>query len=250
MKRAWNSNYAYALLVWLSVFSCGLYASTLMERSRASKTHAGSEPFATFHLLDRQLSLLGRQSAVLQKTVSSPQPGNLKAAKTWRKAATDMGQTVNRIEKLAHNLQRRYRGKPFARRLFGRLSAHAASVQSALRVVRSADSPVRARTAASEVDKGIVSPQPAIQRDHRWLCGAPLRARRMDVLRAQTARRSLIAGRVSLALYKKGPTLSRVCGSPRGRAEVIAAVRVRQGRSSWLFSRFVRILDAPVAEKA
>jgi hypothetical protein len=43
----------------------------------------------------------------------------------------------------------------------------------------------------------------------------------MDVLRAQTARRSLIAGRVSLALYKKGPTLSRVCGSPRGRAEVM-----------------------------
>ena len=157
MKRAWNSNYAYAFVVWLSVFSCGLYASTLMDRSRASKTHAGSEPFATFHLLDRQLSLLGRQSAVLQKTVSSPQPGNSKAAKTWRKAATDMGQTVNRIQKLAHSLQRRYRGKPFARRLFGRLSARAASVQSVLRVVRSADSPVRASTAASEVDKRIVA---------------------------------------------------------------------------------------------
>jgi hypothetical protein len=158
MKRAWNSNYAYALLVWLSVFSCGLYASTLMDRSRASKTHAGSEPFATFHLLDRQVSLLGRQSAVLQKTVSSPQPGNLKAAKpAWRSAANEMGQTVNTIEKLAHSLQRRYRGKPFARRLFGRLSARAASVQSALRVVRSADSPLRASTAASKVDKGIVA---------------------------------------------------------------------------------------------
>jgi hypothetical protein len=157
MKRSWNSNYACALLVWLSVFSCGLYASTMMERSRASKTHAGSEPFATFHLLDRQLSLLGRQSAVLQKTVSSPQPGNSKAAKTWRKAATDMGQTVNTIKKLAYSLQRRYRGKPFARRLFGRLSARVASVQSALRVVRSAESPVRASTAASEVDKRIVA---------------------------------------------------------------------------------------------
>jgi hypothetical protein len=51
----------------------------------------------------------------------------------------------------------------------------------------------------------------------------------MDVLRAQAARRSLIAGRVSLALYTAGPTLSRVCGSPHGRAEVSAAVRVRQG---------------------
>ena len=128
-----------------------------MDRPRVSKAHAGTEPFATFHLLDRQLSLLGRQSAVLQKTVSSPQPGNSKAAKTWRKAATDMGQTVNRIQKLAHSLQRRYRGKPFARRLFGRLSARAASVQSALRIVRSADSPVRASTAASKVDKGIVA---------------------------------------------------------------------------------------------
>lgn len=157
MKSAWNSNYAYVLLVWLSVFSCGLYASTLMDRPRVPTTHAGTEPFSTFHLLDRQLSLLGRQSAVLQKTVSSPQPGNLKVAKTWRKPATDMDQTVNIIKKLAYSLQRRYRGKPFARRLFGRLSARAASVQSALRVVRSADSPVRASTAASEVDKRIVA---------------------------------------------------------------------------------------------
>src|SRR4051794_6334076 len=158
MKRPWNSNYAHALLVWLSVFSCGSYASTVMDRPPVPEAHAGTEPFTTFHLLDRQLSVLGRQSAVLQKTVSSPQPGKLKTAKpAWRKAATDMGQTVNTIEKLAYSLQRRYRGKPFARRLFGRLSARAASVQSALRVVRSADSPVRASTAASKVDKRIVA---------------------------------------------------------------------------------------------
>jgi len=159
MKRVWNSNYVYALLVWLGIFSCGSYASTLMDRPRVSKAHAGTEPFATFHLLDRQLSLLGRQSAVLQKTaVSSPQPGNLKPAKPpWRKAARDMGQTVKTIEKLAYRLQRKYRGKPFGRRLFGRLSARAASVQSALSVVRSADSSVRASAAASEVDKCIVA---------------------------------------------------------------------------------------------
>jgi hypothetical protein len=158
MKRAWNSNYTYALLVWLGVFSCGSYASTLMDRPRVSKTHAGTEPFTTFHLLDRQLSLLGRQSAVLKKTVSSPQPANSKTAKpAWRKAATEMGQTVNTIEKLAHSLQRRYRGKPFARRQFGRLYARAASVQSALRVVRSTDSQVRASAAASAVDKAIVA---------------------------------------------------------------------------------------------
>jgi hypothetical protein len=158
MKRAWNRNYAHALLVWLGIFSCGAYASMGMDRPRLPKTHAGAEPFATFHLLDRQLSLLGRQSSVLQKTVSSPQPGNLKATKPpWRKAARDMGQTVKTIEKLAYRLQRKYRGKPFGRRLFGRLSARAASVQSALSIVRSADNSVRASAAASEVDKRIVA---------------------------------------------------------------------------------------------
>ncbi len=158
MKRAWNRNYAHALLVWLGVFSCGAYASMVMDRPRLTKTHAGTEPFATFHLLDRQLSLLGRQSSVLQKTVSSPQAPNLKTAKpAWRNAAREMDQTVKAVEKLALRLQRRYRGKPFARRLFRRLHARATSVESALRVVRSADSPVRASAAASEVDKRIVA---------------------------------------------------------------------------------------------
>jgi hypothetical protein len=158
MKHAWNRNYAHALLVWLGIFSCGAYASMVMDRPRLPKTHAGAEPFATFHLLDRQLSLLGRQSSVLQKTVSSPQAPNLKATKpAWRNAAREMGQTVKAVEKLALRLQRRYRGKPFARRLFRRLHARATSVESALRVVRSADSPVRASAAASEVDKRIIA---------------------------------------------------------------------------------------------
>jgi hypothetical protein len=158
MKRAWNRNCAHALLVWLGILSCGAFASMGMDRPRVPTTHAGTEPFATFHLLDRQLSLLGSQSAALQKTVTSSQPGNLKTVKpAWRIAARDMGQTVKAIEKLALRLQRRYRGKSFAGRLFGRLHARAASVESALRVVGSADSPVSASTAASEVDKRIVA---------------------------------------------------------------------------------------------
>ena len=158
MKPAWNRNYAHALLVWLGIFSCGAYASMLMDRPRVPKTHAGAEPFATFHLLDRQLSLLGRQSSVLQKTLSSPQDPNLKTAKpAWRNSAREMGQTIKAVEKLALRLQRRHRGRPFARRLFSRLHARAASVESALRVVKSADSPARANTAALEVDKRIVA---------------------------------------------------------------------------------------------
>jgi hypothetical protein len=158
MERVWNRNCARALLVSIAIFTCDAFASREMDRPRVSKTHAGAEPFATFHLLDRQLSVLGQQSATLQKTVGSLQPGSAKADRpTWRSAARKMSQTVTAIEKLALRLQRRYRGKPFGRRLFGRLHARAASVQSALRVVRSADNPARARAAAAEVDNRIVA---------------------------------------------------------------------------------------------
>jgi hypothetical protein len=158
MERVWNRNCARALLVSIAIFTCDAFASMEMDRPRVSKTHAGAEPFATFHLLDRQLSVLGQQSATLQKTVGSPQRGSAKTdSPTWRSAARKMSQTVTAIEKLALRLQRRYRGKPFGRRLFGRLHARAASVQSALRVVRSADNPARARAAAAEVDNRIVA---------------------------------------------------------------------------------------------
>jgi hypothetical protein len=159
MERVWNRNCARALLVSIGIFSCGAFASMVMgQRPRAPKTRAAAEPFATFHLLDRQLSVLGQQSAALQKTVSSPQPGSAQAGKPpWRSAARQMGQTVAAINKLALRLKRRYRSKPFATRLFGRLQARAASVQSALKIVRSADDPNGARTAASEVDNRIVA---------------------------------------------------------------------------------------------
>lgn len=157
MERFWNRNRARALLVSIAIFTCGAFASMVMDQPRVPKTHAGAEPFATFHLLDRQLSLLGQQSAALQKTVSSPQPGSAKAGPPWRGATRQMGQTVAAINKLALRLKRRYRRKPFAARLFGRLQARAASVQSALKIVRLADDPIRARSAASEVDNRIVA---------------------------------------------------------------------------------------------
>jgi hypothetical protein len=117
-----------------------------------------AEPFATFHLLDRQLSVLGQQSAALQKTVRSPQAENVKTARpAWRRTATRMSQTVRAIENMALRMQRRYRGKRFAARMFRHLRARAASVQSGLKAVKSADHPTRAGAAASEVDKRIVA---------------------------------------------------------------------------------------------
>jgi hypothetical protein len=158
MERVWNRNCSRALLVSIAIFTCDAFAFMVMDRTRVPKTHAGAEPFATFHLLDRQLSVLGQQSATLQKTVNSPQPGSAKTARpAWRSTAQKMSQTVAAIEKLALRMQRRYRRKQFATRLFGRLHARAASVQSALKIVRSADNPARARTAALEVDNRIVA---------------------------------------------------------------------------------------------
>jgi hypothetical protein len=164
MERAWIRNCTCALLVSIVFFSGGAFAcmetgdAPLAAKKRSPKKHAAAEPFATFHLLDRQLSVLGQQSAALQKMVSAPQPGNLKtSAPPWRSTARQMDQTVRTIEKLALRLQRRYRRRPFGRRQFRRLRTSAASVQAALKTVRSADIPTRAATAASEVDKRIVA---------------------------------------------------------------------------------------------
>ena len=157
MGGVWNRNCARVLLVCIALFICGAFASTLMEQRRTAKRVAAAEPFATFHLLDRQLSVLGQQSAALQKAVRSPQAANAKTVPAWRGAASHMSKTVVAIERLALRLRRRYRAKAFGKRLFGRLRAHAASVQSALKVVRSANSPARAGAAASEVDKRIVA---------------------------------------------------------------------------------------------
>jgi hypothetical protein len=156
MKRVWNGNCVCVLLVCVALFLCGAFASTLMKHRRTGKRVA-AEPFATFHLLDRQLSVLGQQSAALQKTVRSAQVANAKSDPAWRAPAGHMSRTVVAIERLALRLRRRYRGKPFANRLFGRLRARAVSVQSPLKAVRSADTPARANAAASEVDKRIVA---------------------------------------------------------------------------------------------
>ena len=157
MKRVRHGNCVYVLLVSIVLFSCGAFAFKTIE-AHTSKTRTGVEPFTTFRLLDGQLSVLGQQSAALRKIIDSPPSGNLKTARRgWSSASTQMGQTVTAIDKLALRLKRRYRGKAFATRLFGRLRARASSVQSSLKAVRSADTGARAATAASEADKRIVT---------------------------------------------------------------------------------------------
>jgi hypothetical protein len=156
MERVRIRNGARVLLLSLSLLICGAPASTMMDHWRTAKMGA-AEPFATFHLLDRQLSMLGQQSAALQKTVRSPQVASAKTGPAWRSVARQMGETVATVERLVLRLRRRYRSKPFATRLFRHFLTRAASVRSALNAVSSADNTTRAGPAALEVDKRIVA---------------------------------------------------------------------------------------------
>lgn len=157
MSRLWNCNCGRALLVAIAVLSCG-FTSMLTAQARPQKARAAAEPFATFHLLDRQLSELESQSAALRKTVDPPQTGNVNSARlARRKAVREMRQTLAKIRKMSLTLRRRYRRKAFAARLFRRLQARAASVEAGLKMLSSARTPDRAHTAASEVDKRIVT---------------------------------------------------------------------------------------------
>lgn len=158
MKHRCRPDCARALLVGIAVFICPLAFTLTRQQTRTPKKPSGTEPFATFHVLDRQLTLLGNQSAALQKALSPPNPANVKTATpAWQTEARQMGQTVSKIEKLARRLQRRYRANRFAIRLFRRLQSRAASVQAALSVVRTGKTPADASTVASEVDKRIVA---------------------------------------------------------------------------------------------
>jgi hypothetical protein len=157
MSRLWNCNCGRALLASIAVLSCG-FPSMLTAQARPPKARAAAEPFATFHLLDRQLSVLEVQSAALRKTLDSPQTGNVNSARRARsKAVREMRQTLAKIRKMSLRLRRRYRRKAFAARLFGRLQARAVSVEAGLKMLISARRPDRARTAASEVDRRIVT---------------------------------------------------------------------------------------------
>jgi hypothetical protein len=153
-----NRKRVRALLVLMAIFSSGAAPSVTVRGPRAARTRAAAEPFATFHLLDRHLSLLSQQSAALQKRVDPSPRGSAKSTQPVSHSDTRrMGQTVAAIDKLALRLKRRYRRKPFAVRLFGRLHARAAAVKSSLRTLNSASTPARAASASSNLDKRIVA---------------------------------------------------------------------------------------------
>lgn len=154
MEGMWK-NTCRALLC--AVIICGASGSiSTHAQSHASKSRAGAEPFATFHLIDRRLSALGEESARLQQEIRSAR--NVKDSRPiWHKTAARMARNVVSIQEFALRLQRRYRNKAFAVRLFRRLRARAGSVASAVKIVRSTQSRARASSAALTVEKRITA---------------------------------------------------------------------------------------------
>lgn len=149
--------HARALLVFLAIVQSSIFAIMVVRgHAWASKSRVGGEPFATFRLLDRHLTVLSQQSAGLQKMLKSSPRHNSKAATAMRSTAANMRGTATAIQNLAVRLGRRYQSKPFGRLLFSRLRARAIAVKRVLSLVRSADTPVHARTAASKLDERIV----------------------------------------------------------------------------------------------
>lgn len=154
MQRNRHLSCLRVLLVSIVTVSCGAFPVMIVE---SAKRHTGAEPFTTFHRLDRQISVLGKQSAALQKTATAPQLDQRGADPPWHSLAGQMGHTATIIDRLTLSLKHRYRKHAFATRLFGRLHKRTVSLKSSLRAVRSADTPDRASAAAATVDKRIVA---------------------------------------------------------------------------------------------
>src|SRR5689334_1463351 len=88
------------LLVSIFTISCGAFPLMIVESPRQHR----AEPFTTFHRLDRQISVLGKQSAALQKTATASQPEHKGADPPWDSVARQMGHTATTIDKLALSL--------------------------------------------------------------------------------------------------------------------------------------------------
>ena len=135
-----------------------LDADALPANGRArvpAKSRGSDEPFATFHLIDRQISALQEQSSALKEKLAAPHSGNI--APMLQLSTRQMRISVAGIEKLVLRLRTRYRNRPFAERLFRRLQTRADGVNSALRGVLKANKIAMAQKATREVDRRIVA---------------------------------------------------------------------------------------------
>jgi lipid-binding SYLF domain-containing protein len=120
-----------------------------------AKSRGSDEPFATFHLIDRQMSALQEQSSALQKMLVARHDG--KTAPMPQRSTRQMRTSVAAIEKLTLRLRARYHSRPYAQRLFRRLQTRADRVSSALRGVMKAGKNSTALAATREVDRRIVA---------------------------------------------------------------------------------------------
>ena len=146
------------------------FRAVLAEVSRGSKvdvepspvkvrapvnTRASDEPFATFHLMDQQMSALQEQSSALRAKLAALHVG--KIAPVLLSPTKQMRASAAGIERLTLRLRARYQRRPHAERLLRRLQACADELHTAVQRLSRTGTVAEARTAARVVDRRIVA---------------------------------------------------------------------------------------------
>ena len=151
-----GSGIAIAGAVAIVFFPYGLMA----QKGVAPKTVSAEEPFRTFRMLDRQLTLLQTQQHSLQaaleinksNTIAAGIPPWAASAHAMRRNVVSMQQLMRRVEHLY-----RIRHRQFGVRLFTILRIRAEAVRHNLVTVEIARNRIAANSAQQELQKSILS---------------------------------------------------------------------------------------------
>lgn len=147
--------------VLLLVVFMSIAAETTIPRASAPayRRRADDEPLRSFHLLDDQLSLLGKQVALLQSTLKDAGGAvNLAtASRPWTRQARQMQAVIGSVETIALRLRRRYRNRRFGARLFNRLHARAAAVRERVAAVSAARDAPTANSATAQLNRQMLA---------------------------------------------------------------------------------------------
>jgi len=120
---------------------------------------AASHPanvFESFHLLDRQFTMLDTQYRDLQRAVASRE-SHPQAARDWQHAAREMRATTLQIRRLSDRMYRRYRERrTLGHRMFARIHARARILQARLLLLARTRSRKLARREQTRVAKSML----------------------------------------------------------------------------------------------
>ncbi|HYD16807.1 MAG TPA: hypothetical protein VEB03_02275 [Candidatus Nanoarchaeia archaeon] len=176
--------------VFVALFVCALAMCGAAQQRVLDAT--ANEPFNSFRLLDRQLSMLDRQLSATKQSLLDARTGKVATVRErrnrqpWSAAVQDVHKTVASITSAAARLRTMYnhRRQPFAIRAFGDLEHGARLLGNAVRelnAARNADESLRALEAAEKARVQLVLRYQAISGGYAavhcnrdmWACCEP-----------------------------------------------------------------------------